>query len=619
MASAAPPWGRRVSLERLEPAVPLFLGLHGLAIMLIDPGSALLTAGFAGICVLGVAGLAGWTTTRAVVLRATATLGFALLVQLEYADLVPAMLQWYYCVAAVYSLLMTGWRAALVGPLTAACYFVQVLFGSAPVPLGVAALRSGVLAALGLVMYLAGRSYRQARSDAERGRVEAETASHRLTYAAAHDALTDLPNRESFLAAIADAMSHGTAACTALVFDVDRFKSVNDAMGHASGDRMIVAVARRLAGWAAASPERDTGVLCIARRGGDAFGVLLDGAADRGARAAETLLRAFDEPFTIDGRRLSITVSVGTATTGPSGTTPTELLRAADVALYEAKADGRNRVAVFDASMSQSTPRTLSLEQDLRAAVRGGDISLHFQPIVGVASGEIVGVEALARWFRPDGPVPPDVFIAVAESLGLIGELGRRVLADALDALAAWRRAGLPMTYVAVNVSPLQLRDPDFVVTVSDLLASRDLAPAALVVEITEGAVMEASAAVATALSDLRSLGVGLSMDDFGTGYSSLARLGQLPVTEIKVDRSFIAELPGDDTMTRIVLELASRFGLHTVAEGVENAAQLAALRRLGCDTAQGYHLHRPLPPEDVPALFGGDALAATDVTTART
>ncbi|MEO7981087.1 MAG: EAL domain-containing protein [Sporichthyaceae bacterium] len=269
--------------------------------------------------------------------------------------------------------------------------------------------------------------------------------------------------------------------------------------------------------------------------------------------------------------------------------------------------------------MSKSTQRTLSLEQDLRAAVRAGDITPHFQPIVGVASGEIVGVEALARWFRPDGPVPPDVFISLAESLGLIGELGRRILADALDALAGWRRAGLPMTFVAVNVSPLQLRDPDFVVTVSELLASRGLAPAALVVEITEGAVMEASPAVATALAELRSLGVGLSMDDFGTGYSSLARLGQLPVTEIKVDRSFIAELPGDDTMTRIVLELAVRFGLHTVAEGVEDAAQLEALHRLGCDTAQGYHLYRPLPPEDVPALFGGDARLATSVTTART
>jgi diguanylate cyclase (GGDEF)-like protein len=608
----------RTSLERLEPAVPLFLGLHGLATMLLDPGSAPITVGFAGICVLGLAGLAGWCSTRAVVLRATACLALALAAQLREPELVPAMLQWYYCVGAIYSLLMTGRRAALVGPLTAACYFAQVLFGSAPVPLAVAALRSGVLAALGLVMYLAGRSYRQARSDAERGQARAETAGRQLAHAAAHDALTDLPNRSSFLAGIDRALADGRTSCTALVLDIDRFKSVNDALGHESGDRMLVEVAERLTQWASAA--RAPGVLCLSRLGGDAFGVLLDAPAGDSAAAAERLLQAFVAPFSVDGRQLSITVSIGAATTGPGGSTATEVLRAADVALFEAKADGRNRVSEFDTSMSQGTQRTLSLEQDLRAAVRAGEIRLHFQPIVAVASGEISGVEALARWTRPgEGPVPPDVFIAVAESLGLIGDLGQHVLATALDALTGWRGNGLPLTYVAVNVSPLQLRDPAFAETVAALLAARGLPPSSLVLEVTEGAVMEASPVVAAVLGSLRTMGVSLSMDDFGTGYSSLARLGQLPVSEIKVDRSFIAELPEDDTMTRIVLELATRFGLHTVAEGVESADQLASLRRLGCDFAQGYHLHRPLPPEEVPALFAPGAPAASGLAAART
>jgi EAL domain-containing protein (putative c-di-GMP-specific phosphodiesterase class I) len=185
--------------------------------------------------------------------------------------------------------------------------------------------------------------------------------------------------------------------------------------------------------------------------------------------------------------------------------------------------------------------------------------------------------------------------------------------------LTGWRRDGLPLTYVAVNVSPLQLRDPGFAESVAGLLAARGLPADSLVLEVTEGAVMEASPVVAAALAGLRALGVSLSMDDFGTGYSSLARLGQLPVSEIKVDRSFIAELPEDDTMTRIVLELATRFGLHTVAEGVESADQLAALRRLGCDSAQGYHLYRPLPPEQIPALFAAGALATQGVAAART
>jgi diguanylate cyclase (GGDEF)-like protein len=601
--------------------VPLFLGLHGLAIMLLDPGSVAITVGFLVVCLLGLAGLAGWCSTRAVVLRAGACLALAIGAQLQDPELVPAMLQWYYCVAAVYSLLMSGWRAAAVGPVTAVCYFAQVLLGSAPVPLAVAALRSGVLAALGLVMYLAGRSHRQARADAEHGRIEAETASRLLAHAAAHDALTDLPNRDTLLAAIGQALSDGGRPCTVLAFDVDRFKSVNDALGHASGDRMLVQVGQRLAEWATTDPTTapGSGVRCVARLGGDAFGALLVAPAGDGHAVADRLRRAFDAPFTVDGRRLTVTVSIGTATACPEATTAAELLRAADVALYEAKAAGRNRVAEFDASRSQSTRRALSLEQDLRAAVRAGEIRLHFQPIVALASGEVTGVEALARWSREGhGPVPPDVFIAVAESLGLIGDLGRRVLADALDSLAGWRRDGLPLRYVAVNVSPLQLRDPGFAATVADLLADRGLPPASLVLEITEGAVMEASPTVTDALASLRSLGVSLSMDDFGTGYSSLARLGQLPVNEVKVDRSFIASLPADDTMTRIVLELANRFGLRTVAEGVETADQLASLRLLGCDSAQGYHLHRPLPPERVPGVIRAGADAAAGAMAVR-
>jgi diguanylate cyclase (GGDEF)-like protein len=596
-----------ISLARLEPAVPFFLGLHGLATMALAPGSRAVTVGFAAVTLLGLAGLLGWCTTRAVVLRGAACLGVALAVQLHQPDLVPAMLQWYYCVAAVYSLMMTGWLAALVGPLGATCYFVQVLLGSAPVPLPVAALRSGVLTALGLVMYLAGRAYRQKRDAAEAGRRRAESVGVQLAHSASHDALTDLPNREEFLGRVQTALAlPERPAIGVLLLDVDRFRSVNDALGHAIGDRMIVDVARRLDDWSqSCEPEAGVPVVAVARMGGDAFGAILVASSNEAFAAATRLLRVFDDPFTVDGRQLTVTISAGLAhASGVEDTTAEELLRAADVALYEAKADGRNRVVLHDAVMSQNTNRTLALGQDLRAAVREGSILLAYQPITHLSSGEIVGVEALARWSRdPEGQVPPDVFIPLAEDLGLIGDLGRQVLADALDALAGWRHDGVPLQYVAVNVSPLQLRDPDFAGLVADLIASRDLPPTSLVLEVTEGAVMEASMAVSATLESLRRFGVSISMDDFGTGYSSLTRLRNLPVSEIKIDRSFIAELPEDDTLTRVVLELAAQFGLHTVAEGVENAEQLAALQRLGCQAAQGFYLSRPVPGSDIAAL----------------
>jgi diguanylate cyclase (GGDEF)-like protein len=601
-----------LTLARLEPVVPLFLGLHGLAISALDQLPAGIALAFAGVTALGLVGLAGWVTPAAVAMRAAACLVVALGLQLAEPELVPSMLQWYYCVAAVYSLLLTGRRAAAIGPLSAACYFVQVLLGSGVVPLEVAALRCGVLCALGLVMYFAGVAYRRQRDEARVGREHAELVSLELAHAATHDALTDLPNREQFLATLQGAIDAPERAEVAvLVLDIDRFKSVNDALGHASGDRMLVEVGRRLDAW---RPDRTLGaqVLGTSRLGGDGFGVLLAASPDEARAASQRLLRAFDDPFVIDGRSLSVSISIGMAHADRPGCTASELLRSADIALFEAKGAGRNRVTVHVKAMSQSTDRTLDLEQDLRAAVRAGSITSHYQPIVDIASGETVGVEALARWSRDHGgPVPPDVFIPIAEDLGLIGHLGAQVLVDALDNLTAWRRSGLRLQYVAVNVSPLQLRESGFAEMVADLLDERDLPAGSLVLEVTEGAVMHESADVTATLERLRAIGVTLSMDDFGTGYSSLTRLRMLPVTELKIDRSFINELPRDETLPRIVLELASLFGLHTVAEGVETAEQLATLRALGCHAAQGYYLSRPVPASEIPALLTS-ALAAS-------
>ena len=586
----------RLLLGRIEPALPVLLGAHGaVTAVLVLTDATLATGLFLLVLCLGVAGLLGWRGERATLLRGLALLVVAVVVQVAEADLVPAVLQWYYVVAAGYGLLLRGWPAALAGPAAAACYLAQVYLGAGVVPPSVALLRAAVLVALGLLMSAAGRAYRAERRSAEQGQAVAEAAHGELAHAARHDPLTGLVNRGTFLAALDEALRwrEGAAAGAVLVVGLDRFKTVNDALGRDAGDQLLVDVAGRLGSVA-------TGGGPAARLGSDEFALLVAGGdAAHATDVAHQVRRLMAEPFDVGGRDYTVTASVAVAPLRARAT-PTGMLRMADAALTHAKLGGRDQVVVYDRGLARGAEQRMDLEQDLRSAVRLGQVWPVYQPICDVVTGRVLGVEVLARWARGAEPVPPGVFIPMAEAMGIIVELGADVLGQATAALARWRAGGTGMGYVAVNVSPVQLRDPGFPALVSGVLADSGLAPSDLVLEITESAIMDDEPAVTAMLGALRELGVEISMDDFGTGYSSLSRLRSLPVSELKVDRSFVAELERDDTVTTMVVALAQRLGLRTIAEGVETQSQLEALRALGCDAAQGYHLGRPMPEEDL-------------------
>jgi diguanylate cyclase (GGDEF)-like protein len=590
-------WLAGVSVERVEPSVPVFLGVHGFAAGLFGAASPLVLGLYAAVVLAGVAGAMGWRSPAAATVRACGVLGVALTAQLLEPDLVSAMLQWYYCVAAVYALLLAGPAAALIGPAAAGCYLLQWARGVGPAPAESAWLRAGVLVALGWTMYVAGRAYRTERDTARRGRAEAEAAGRELERVANHDVLTGLPNRRGFLARLDAELSGGPASGVALtLLEVDRFAFVNDTFGHDAGDRLLRDVANRLVD----SP----GATAVGRLAGAEFALLGPSAGVAGlARPQDDVLAALRAPYQIHGQEHHLVLAAGVALPADISGSAEDLLRAAHLALQHAKQDSRDRVVVYEAEMAQAAAGRVALEQRLRRAVRDGDVWVAYQPILDLRTDELHGVEALARWTAPDRtPVPPDVFIPLAEELGLIPELGHAVLAAAMAAMVRWRDAGAPVPSLAVNASPLQLQIPDFTSTVAGMLAAHHLQPDQLTLEITEGAVILAPPTALATLESLRDLGVRISLDDFGTGYSSLARLRDLPVTEVKIDRSFVAELTRDPTTTRLVLALGESLGLHTVAEGVETSEQLRQLRRMGADAAQGYHLARPMNDHEITA-----------------
>ncbi len=590
-------WAPGLSLDRLEPFVPLTLGVHGLATNLLDgTDSPAATVAFGSVVALAVAGISGWRTPGAVVVRAVTLLTVALSLQIYEPSLIGAMLQWYYGVVAVYPLLLINWTALALGPVVGACYFAEVLAGAHKVPLSVAGLRSAVLTILGLIVYAAGRAYRVVHTESECRRRAAEDAARQQAYAANHDALTNLANRAHFHASLDAALSSAPSGepLAVLFIDIDRFKTVNDWLGHDIGDKMLIDVANRLA-----RTFRQGDV--TARLGGDEFGILCVGMTSAAARAAASaIVESFESPVRVQGSDHVVAVSVGIAVSDDTLCDPVSLLRAADVAMYAAKKQGGNQAVLYDAAMADRTENLVTMEQSLRQALQGEALAVAYQPIVTLADGITRGVEALARWTHEGTPVPPDTFIALAEETGLIGAIGRWVLGTALRDLATWQARGLAVDYVAVNVSPMQLCDPDFPRYVCESLASHQLPAASLMLEVTEGAVMDRSTRVSTVLGDLWERGIKMSVDDFGTGHSSLARLRTLPVSELKIDRSFIDDVPADATLTDSVLSLARSLGLHTVGEGVETPEQCAYLRAAGCDAAQGYFLARPMPADQL-------------------
>ncbi|TMM04723.1 MAG: EAL domain-containing protein [Actinobacteria bacterium] len=432
----------------------------------------------------------------------------------------------------------------------------------------------------------------------ERKRFEA-----RLAHQAMHDDLTGLPNRALFVDRLGQALSrlgrHATTLAV-LFLDLDRFKAINDAMGHAAGDELLRAVAARLASVLRAG---DT----AARLGGDEFAVLCeDVAGERHAiGVAERVAEALRTPFALGGDEVHVRSSVGIALATLGTEDPDALVREADAAMYRAKERGGGVYEVFDDGMRARTARRHETELALRRAIERRELVLRFLPQVELAGGAICGAEALVRWDHPErGLVDPADFITTAEETGLIVPIGAWVLEEACRHALRW-----PGLVTAVNLSPRQSAHPDLIEAVAGALGRTGVDPSMILLEVVERAVSDDLEAGAATLRRLAALGVRLALDDFGTGPSSLRALQRLPVAEVKVDRSLVARLPGDPqagALLAAIVSLAHALGLRTAAEGVETAAQADALRALGCDLAQGFFFHRPLAGEELEALLAG-------------
>jgi diguanylate cyclase (GGDEF)-like protein/PAS domain S-box-containing protein len=434
-------------------------------------------------------------------------------------------------------------------------------------------------------------------------------AAENLFHQARYDGLTGLPNRSLLLERLELALCRASRSGTrtaVLYIDVDQFKLVNDSLGHATGDNLLVDIARRLREGVRTD---DT----VGRFGGDEFVVICEGLeGESDARnLAERVGRLIDAPIRVGKAQHYVTVSTGVAVGGPRDTAE-ELLSDADAAMYRAKARGRARIELFDKSLRARASDRLDLKSALRRSVEAGNFSVVFQPVISLTNGSLLGAEALARWEHPvRGSISPTEFVPIAEEAGLIGRIGQQILAQSLDEVGWWRRhvPGGDHLWVAVNLSARQLQDVEIVELLAQVIASSGASPDALHVEITESVLIDEPDACATNLAAIRALGVPISLDDFGTGYSSLAFLRRYPIDTIKVDRSFVSGLgtdAHDSSIVTAVVGLGNAFGLHVLAEGVETADQLHRLQALGCDQGQGYLWSRGLPGPEFRAWATG-------------
>jgi diguanylate cyclase (GGDEF)-like protein/PAS domain S-box-containing protein len=431
----------------------------------------------------------------------------------------------------------------------------------------------------------------------ERQRFEQE-----LRHQAMHDTLTGLPNRALLMDRIEQAIEfarRGDHSLTLLFFDLDRFKIVNDSLGHAAGDELLRVVTRRVGRFL---DPGDT----FARLGGDEFVLLLPNPMTAGALAnlADHLSRIVARPVLVADREVSVSCSLGYSVYPQDGEDATTLLKRADAAMYGAKKDGGNRVKRYTPDLSLHAGERLQIETQLKQALQRGDFLLHYQPQIEIVSGRIVGVEALIRWQHPvRGLVPPMQFIPLAEESGLIGPIGEWVLRTAGAQAAAWQRGGWPALRMAINVSPRQFQDPALVLVVAQVIAEHRLAPEQLELEITESMSMKYPEESFGILAKFKALGISIAIDDFGTGYSNLAYLRRFPVRRIKLDRAFVSELGSESSSHAIVeaiVAMAHKLDLKVVAEGVETAEQRDQLLCYGCDELQGYWFS---PPVDADAF----------------
>jgi diguanylate cyclase (GGDEF)-like protein/PAS domain S-box-containing protein len=430
-------------------------------------------------------------------------------------------------------------------------------------------------------------------------------AERRLSYLATHDALTGLKNRSLFYESLQHALARarrGADRVALLFLDVDNFKSINDTLGHHSGDQLLREIAARIA-----DCVRDSDT--VARQGGDEFTVMIEdvGGPDEVAHVAQKMLDALTPKFIVASREIFVTASIGIDVSPTDGGSADDLLKNADAAMYHAKEQGRNNYQFYSAALNAAAHKRLTLESGLRRALERQEFVLHYQPQVTLRGGRLVGIEALLRWRHPEqGMIMPDEFIPVAESSGLIVPIGEWVLRTACAQHRAWQDAGLQIAPVAVNISARQFR-PDFVDTVRRVLVDTRLDARHLELEITESLLMHNIEATTAALHRLSKLGVGLAVDDFGTGHSSLYYLKRFPVDKLKVERAFVRDIdadPDDAALVKAIIGLGHSLGLRVTAEGVETESQFAHLLGMGCDEAQGYYFGRPLPASECEILL---------------
>jgi diguanylate cyclase (GGDEF)-like protein/PAS domain S-box-containing protein len=438
---------------------------------------------------------------------------------------------------------------------------------------------------------------------------ERKVLQDQLVHEASHDSLTSLANRALFRDRVEKELrindGRRQAKLTILFLDLDGFKEVNDSLGHAMGDMLLIQVAERLR---SCVRTIDT----VARLGGDEFAVLVaDKSSERdGAIVADRIMRALRDPFKLEGREIYVGASIGIAATDHDVDDADHLLRNADLAMYRAKASGAGNYERYHPRLHVALVERLQLEAELRQAIANGDLELHYQPTLALATGEIQGVEALARWKHArNGYIPPSEFIPLAEQTGLIRRLGRWGLGEACRQLADWHREFPEHSHMtmSVNISGRHLEDASLIDDVQDALAESGIEPGRLVLEMTESVLMAHTEENVELLGRLKGLGIGLAIDDFGTGYSSLAYLHRFPADVIKIDRSFVERLGGSESDTellRTIVQLGQSLKMVTVAEGVETADQVEVLRGMGCELAQGFHFHKALTAENLEQLL---------------
>ena len=426
---------------------------------------------------------------------------------------------------------------------------------------------------------------------------ENEERLHNLAY---YDALTELPNRILFNDRLNQAMARadrGKQMVAVMLLDLDRFKIINDTLGHMAGDTLLIDVARRVGG---CMRESDT----VARLGGDEFIVVLPelDSINHASLVAQKIIDVLAQPFTLANQEVFITASIGISFYPSSGGSAEMLVKTADIAMYHAKEQGRNNYQFYRSSASDETSALFALEHSLRRALERNELSLHYQPQIDIETGGITGMEALLRWQHPErGMIPPNEFIPLAEETGLIIPIGEWVLLSACIQNKEWQDAGIPPVRIAVNLSMRQLKQKNLVAKITEILAETGLEPRWLELELTESVIMQNAEDSVQQLNDIKALGIGLAIDDFGTGYSSLSYLKRFPIDRVKIDQSFVQGVcnnPDDAAISQAIIALAASLNLKVTAEGVETADQLTFLRDHQCCDAQGYLFSRPVPTD---------------------